>query len=156
MTQQIDNTIHAYTDGACKGNPGHGGWGFVLIRTDEKGELKRLEKSGGVRDTTNNQMELMAAIKALEVVNDKHPEKPLVLGTDSKYVMDGITTWIENWKRNGWRTANKKPVKNGDLWRQLDQLNQVLTVKWEKVKGHSGHPENDKADELATSAVPKR
>jgi ribonuclease HI len=70
--------------------------------------------------------------------------------------MDGITTWIENWKRNGWRTANKKPVKNGDLWRQLDQLNQVLTVKWEKVKGHSGHPENDKADELATSAVPKR
>jgi ribonuclease HI len=156
MTQQIDNTIRAYTDGACKGNPGNGGWGFVMIRTNENGEQKRLERFDGVRDTTNNQMELMAAIKALEVVTEKHPEKHLIVTTDSKYVMDGITTWIENWKRNGWRTATKKSVKNVELWQQLDELNQGLSVKWEWVKGHSGHPENERADQLATSAVPKR
>jgi ribonuclease HI len=156
MTQQIDNTIRAYTDGACRGNPGHGGWGFVLIRTNENGEQKRLERSGGVKNTTNNKMELMAAIEALVFVTEKHPEKPLIVTTDSKYVMNGITTWIESWKRNGWRTANKKPVKNGELWQQLDELNQGLSVTWEWVKGHSGHAENDRADKLATSAVPNR
>lgn len=153
MNTKSDSTIYAYTDGSCLGNPGKGGWAFILSRTDENGNKKRLERSGAVKQTTNNQMELMAAIKALEAVKATHPDKPVVVTTDSKYVKDGITSWIDGWKKRGWRTASKQPVKNAELWKQLDQLNQSLNVNWEWVKGHSGHLENSEVDRLAQSAA---
>ncbi|WP_375276485.1 ribonuclease HI [Alteromonas australica] len=153
MNSNNDSTIYANTDGSCRGNPGKGAWAFTLSRTDEHGNQKRLERSGVVKQTTNNQMELMAAIKALEAVKATHPDKPVVVITDSKYVKDGITSWIDGWKKRGWRTASKQPVKNAELWKQLDQLNQSLNVNWEWVKGHSGHLENSEVDRLAKSAA---
>jgi len=137
--------IEIYTDGACRGNPGPGGWGVLLRCGDQEKELY-----GGERDTTNNRMELQAAIESLKAL--KSPSK-VRLATDSKYVMQGITQWMANWKRNGWRTANKKPVKNADLWQVLDETAKRHEIEWTWVKGHSGHPENERADELANKGI---
>lgn len=134
--------IEIYTDGACSGNPGAGGWGVILrCGTTEK------ELSGGERETTNNRMELTAVIEALKALKK---ECRITLYTDSRYVMDGINQWMPNWKSNGWRTTNKKsPVKNIDLWQQLDTLVSQHQIKWVWVKGHNGHPENERVDTLA-------
>ena len=141
----MTETIEIFTDGACRGNPGPGGWG-ALLRFGEH------EKSlyGGEADTTNNRMELMAAIKGLQAI--KGPSK-IILTTDSKYVMQGITEWIINWKKRGWKTANKKPVKNVDLWQSLDAEIQAHNIEWKWVKGHSGHRENEIADDLANKGI---
>ena len=142
--------LFAYTDGACSGNPGPGGWGALLIARDGKAVVKERALKGGERDTTNNRMELMAAIAALEAL-----ERPscLTVVTDSAYVKGGITAWLHGWKRNGWRTSTKKPVKNEDLWRRLDEAAARHDVRWEWVKGHAGHPENERADELARAGM---
>ena len=137
--------IKIYTDGACRGNPGRGGWGVFIINGQESKKI-----FGGKIETTNNEMELMAAIKGLESFNSP---RDLDLYTDSKYVMDGINNWIHNWKRNGWKTANKKPVKRSNLWMELDKLNSFHDVKWYWVKGHSGDIGNDMADELANQGI---
>ena len=142
--------LYAYTDGACSGNPGSGGWGAILIAKDGNTVLKERELNGGEAHTTNNKMELMAAIASLEAL-----ERPttLTIVTDSSYVKDGITSWIFGWKKRGWKTANNKPVKNEDLWKRLDAATQRHDVKWEWVKGHAGHPENERADELARAGM---
>jgi ribonuclease HI len=134
-----------FTDGACRGNPGPGGWGAVLRYGSTEKTL-----SGGEPDTTNNRMELMAAIMALEALTQPCQ---VVLTTDSRYVMDGITQWMANWKKRGWKTASKQPVKNADLWRRLDAACSKHTIEWQWVKGHSGHPENEKADALANLGI---
>ncbi|AUC55758.1 ribonuclease HI [Sagittula sp. P11] len=142
--------LYAYTDGACSGNPGPGGWG-VLLRAMEGGEVvKQRELKGGERVTTNNQMELMAAISALESLTK--PSRITVI-TDSQYVKNGVTGWIFGWKKNGWKTAAKKPVKNVELWQRLDAAQARHDVVWEWVKGHAGHPENERADELARAGM---
>jgi len=134
-----------YTDGACSGNPGPGGWGAILINGENRKELK-----GGEAQTTNNRMELLAAIEALNALKSGcHVE----LHSDSKYVCDGISSWINNWKRNGWKTAAKKPVKNADLWQSLEEARERHDVTWRWVKGHAGHPENERADELAREGM---
>lgn len=137
--------VEIYTDGACRGNPGPGGWGAVLRYGRHEKEL-----FGGEPDTTNNRMELMAAIRALESL--KKPCKVKVT-TDSVYVRSGITEWLPNWKRRGWQTAARKPVKNADLWQRLDRVAQAHDVAWHWVKGHSGHPENERADQLANLGI---
>ena len=142
------DTIEIFTDGACSGNPGPGGWG-VLLRW--RGHEKELY--GGVGKTTNNRMELMAAIRGIETLK---PGSRAVLVTDSAYVRDGITGWIHSWKRNGWKTAAKKPVKNEDLWRHLDAALASHEVEWRWVRGHTGHADNERADALATGAIPSR
>ena len=134
-----------YTDGACSGNPGPGGWGAVLLFGEHRKELQ-----GGEPDTTNNRMELLAAIAALEAL--KRP-CPVELHTDSVYLRDGITKWLEGWKAKNWRTAAKKPVKNVDLWQRLDTARARHDVNWHWVKGHAGHPENERADELARAGM---
>ncbi len=141
----MSKIVEAWTDGACRGNPGPGGWG-ALLRYD--GQEKRL--CGGERETTNNRMELMAAIMALESLT-----RPcmVVLTTDSTYVMKGLTEWMPNWKKRGWKTAAKKPVKNVDLWQRLDTAAQRHQMQWKWVKGHSGHAENEIADELANQGI---
>ncbi|MBX3529193.1 MAG: ribonuclease HI [Rhizobiaceae bacterium] len=138
-------TVEIFTDGACSGNPGPGGWG-ALMRYN--GKVKEL--SGGEAHTTNNRMELMAAISALNAL--KEPVRA-ELHTDSNYVRDGIMGWIEGWKRNGWKTADKKPVKNAELWQALDEARKRHDVHWHWVKGHAGHPENERADELARAGM---
>ena len=138
--------MEIFSDGACRGNPGPGGWG-VLLRA--KGVEKELW--GGEADTTNNRMELTAVIRALEAL--KRPCR-VRLYTDSQYVQKGISQWIHRWKRSGWRTADKKPVKNEDLWRRLDELAQMHKIEWHWVKGHAGHPENERADRLANKGIP--
>ena len=135
-----------YTDGACSGNPGPGGWGALLIARENGVVIKERELCGGEADTTNNRMEMLAAISALNAM--KLPTSLTVI-TDSAYVKDGITKWMVNWKRNGWKNSQKKPVKNVDLWKLLDAAATRHTVTWEWVKGHAGHPENERADELA-------
>lgn len=137
--------VEIFTDGACSGNPGPGGWGAIL-------RYKGVEKEllGGEADTTNNRMEMMAAISALEAL--KRPSK-VALTTDSSYVKDGITKWIHGWKKRGWKTADKKPVKNMDLWQRLEEALARHEVEWHWVKGHAGHPENERADELARQGV---
>jgi len=137
--------VHMATDGACKGNPGPGGWGVVIRAGDKEKEL-----SGGEKLTTNNRMELTAAIKGLEAL--KRPCQ-IILSTDSRYVMDGLTKWLAGWQRNGWRTAAKQPVKNADLWRELIAAAAPHRIRWEWVKGHAGHPENERADKLASDAA---
>jgi ribonuclease HI len=137
--------IVIYTDGACSGNPGPGGWGAILISGEHRKEL-----SGGEAVTTNNRMELLAAISALEAL--KGPSH-VDLHTDSKYVQDGIAKWIHGWKKNGWKTADKKPVKNVELWQRLDAARQRHEVEWHWVKGHAGHDENERADELAREGM---
>ena len=134
--------ITIYTDGACHGNPGPGGWGAVLRFGDHEAQLW-----GGEKSTTNNRMELFAAISALEAITDDHP---IVLFTDSQYVRTGITSWVQGWKRRDWRTASGEPVKNVDLWRRLDSIAVRYRIDWRWVKGHSGHEGNELADRLAT------
>lgn len=141
----MSSHVEIFTDGACRGNPGPGGWGVLLRFKDSEKTLK-----GAVNETTNNRMELQAAISALESL--PRPCK-VELTTDSRYVMDGIQQWLPNWKKRGWKTANKKPVKNEDLWRQLDQLASAHEIDWRWVKGHSGHRENELADQLANDAI---
>ena len=141
-----DEIVEIYSDGACRGNPGPGGWG-VLLRA--KGKEKELW--GGEAATTNNRMELTAAIRALEAL--KRPSR-VQLYTDSLYVLKGISEWLPGWKRKGWVTADKKPVKNVDLWKQLEELNALHEVEWKWVRGHAGHPENERADRLANKGIP--
>ena len=142
--------IFAFTDGACSGNPGPGGWGALLQAKDGESVTKERELKGGEVMTTNNRMELMAAIAALEALGK--PSK-LTVVTDSAYVKGGITEWMAGWKRKGWRTSTGKPVKNEDLWRRLDEAAARHTVVWTWVKGHAGHPENERADELARAGM---
>ena len=137
--------VEIFTDGACSGNPGPGGWGAIL----RMGERER-ELSGGDPATTNNRMELMAAIQGLEAL--KRPCH-VRLFTDSTYVKDGVTKWIHGWKKNGWRNASKEPVKNADIWMELDRVAKLHRIRWEWVKGHSGHPMNERADQLANEAI---
>jgi ribonuclease HI len=142
--------LFAYTDGACSGNPGPGGWGVLLIAREGTEVLKERELCGGEAMTTNNRMELLAAISALETL-----AKPSVLTivTDSAYVKNGVTEWIHGWKRNGWRTAGKDPVKNAELWQRLDQAQARHKVEWRWIKGHAGHAENERADALARAGM---
>ena len=135
-----------YTDGACKGNPGPGGWGAWLVFGEHKKELW-----GGKHDTTNNQMELQGVISGL---NELTRASEVIIVTDSQYVKNGVEKWMHGWKKNGWKTAAKKPVKNKELWEALDLAISKHTVSWEWVKGHAGHPGNEKADELANKGVP--
>lgn len=137
--------VELYTDGACQGNPGPGGWGALLRYRGVEKEL-----SGGEGATTNNRMELTAVIRGFEALT--RPCR-VVVTTDSQYVRNGITDWINRWRRNGWRTADRKPVKNSDLWQRLDELVGAHEVEWHWVKGHAGHPENERADRLATAAI---
>lgn len=146
-TGQSGGRVEIYTDGACKGNPGPGGWGALLRYGGHEKEL-----FGGERETTNNRMELMAVIAALEAL--KRPSAVL-LSVDSRYVQDGVLSWMPRWKRNGWRTATKAPVKNQDLWQRLDQALAGHQIEWRWIKGHSGHPDNERADRLANQGVPK-
>lgn len=143
----MSDTVEMFTDGACKGNPGPGGWGCLLRFHDVEKEL-----CGGEADTTNNRMELMAVIEGLRALS--RPCSVRIV-TDSQYVKQGMTQWIHNWRRNGWRTAAKKPVKNRDLWETLDALLAQHQVAWEWVKGHAGHPENERADQLANDGIPQ-
>ena len=138
-------TVHAFTDGACSGNPGPGGWGVVLRWNGHEKEL-----FGGEAQTTNNRMELMAAISALESLTR---QSEVVITTDSTYVLKGITEWLPSWKRRNWQTASKQPVKNVDLWQRLDAAVNRHEVSWEWVKGHNGHAENERADELARRGI---
>ena len=140
--------VEIFTDGACKGNPGPGGWGAILRFGDREREL-----SGGEAPTTNNRMELMAAIEALRAL--KRPCH-VQLTTDSNYVRDGITKWIHGWRRNGWRTADKKPVKNAELWQALIEASEPHRIDWHWVRGHAGHPENERADALACAEAEAR
>ncbi len=140
-----ETIVVVYTDGACSGNPGPGGWGAILTFGAHRKEL-----SGGEAVTTNNRMELLAAISALEAL--KRPSK-VELHTDSNYLKDGITKWIFGWKKNGWKTADKKPVKNAELWQRLDVARATHNVDWHWIKGHAGHPENERADELAREGM---
>jgi|TARA_B110000438_G_C15381761_1_gene465078 ribonuclease HI len=138
--------ITIYTDGACSGNPGIGGWGAVILIPGNED----IFLNGGSKDTTNNQMELTAAIESLKIFTKP---KNLLIFTDSKYVMNGIETWINNWKKNGWKTANKKPVKNKELWENLDEEIAKHTIEWQWVKGHAGNKNNEKADYLARKFI---
>jgi len=138
--------VEVFTDGACRGNPGPGGWGAILRANGREKEL-----FGGEPATTNNRMELTAVIRALEALTRR---SRVSVYTDSQYVQKGISEWIHSWKRRGWKTADKNPVKNEDLWRRLDELAAQHEVKWHWVRGHSGHPENERADELANKGIP--
>ncbi|BDX00454.1 ribonuclease HI [Maricaulis maris] len=140
------STITIHTDGACSGNPGPGGWGAILEWNGHRKELK-----GGEPDTTNNRMEMLAAIRALEAI--RKSDRSVILITDSVYLRDGITKWIHGWKRRGWKTADKKPVKNVDLWQALETLTAQHTIEWRWVKGHAGDPGNERADELAREGL---
>ena len=145
VPEQDRKTIEIFTDGACSGNPGPGGWGAILRFQGRDKEL-----SGGHPETTNNQMELQAAIEALKAL--KEPCS-IELYTDSQYLRQGITLWIHNWKRNGWKTSDKKPVKNQALWEELDGLVKIHAINWHWLKGHAGHPENERCDELARNEI---
>ncbi len=140
----------AYTDGACSGNPGPGGWGALLIAREGATVLKERELQGGEADTTNNRMELLAAISALEALAK---ETELTIVTDSAYVKNGVSQWIHGWKRNGWKTSDGKPVKNVDLWQRLDTAQKRHKVIWQWIKGHAGHAENERADALARAGM---
>jgi ribonuclease HI len=142
----IDEVVEVFSDGACRGNPGPGGWGAVLRTKGVERELY-----GGEADTTNNRMELTAVIRALEAL--KRPSR-VRLHTDSQYVQKGISHWIRDWKRRGWRTADRKPVKNIDLWERLDELAAVHDIEWLWVRGHAGHVDNERADRLANKGIP--
>jgi ribonuclease HI len=148
----MDDVVEIYSDGACRGNPGPGGWG-ALLRLKSAGRSAEKELWGGEASTTNNRMELMAVIRALEAL--KRPSR-VRLYTDSQYVQKGISGWIHQWKRRGWRTVDRKPVKNEDLWRRLDELASRHEVEWHWVRGHSGHPENERADALANKGIPQQ
>ena len=142
--------LFAYTDGACSGNPGPGGWGVLMIARDGAAVVKERELQGGEPMTTNNRMELMAAISALEALSTP---VEITIVTDSAYVKNGVTEWIHGWKRNGWRTAGKDPVKNAELWQRLDNAQARHKVIWRWIKGHAGHAENERADALARAGM---
>lgn len=142
--------LFAWTDGACSGNPGPGGWGVLLRAMDGERVVKERELQGGEADTTNNRMELMAAISALETLTRA---SEITIVTDSAYVKNGVSQWIHGWKKNGWRTADKKPVKNVELWQRLDEAQSKHKVEWRWIKGHAGHAENERADELARAGM---
>ena len=142
--------LHAWTDGACSGNPGPGGWGVLMRAMDGETLLKERTLNGGEADTTNNRMELMAAISALEALSR---DSAITITTDSAYVKNGVTSWIFGWKKNGWKTADRKPVKNVDLWQRLDAAQARHKVTWKWIKGHAGHAENEQADELARAGM---
>ncbi len=142
--------LFAYTDGACSGNPGPGGWGVLMVAREGDRIVKTREMSGGEALTTNNRMELMAAIAALEALSR---DTAITIVTDSAYVKNGVTEWIHGWKRNGWRTAGRDPVKNAELWQRLDAAQARHKVVWRWIKGHAGHPENERADELARAGM---
>lgn len=142
--------LFAYTDGACSGNPGPGGWGALLIAREGEQTLKERELCGGEPDTTNNRMELLAAISALEALARA---SVITVVTDSAYVKNGVTGWIFGWKKNGWKTADRKPVKNVDLWQRLDEAQSRHQVTWKWIKGHAGHEENERADALARAGM---
>ncbi|MBB1497745.1 ribonuclease HI [Paracoccus sp. MC1862] len=142
--------LFAWTDGACSGNPGPGGWGVLMRAQDGERVVKERELSGGEPATTNNRMELMAAIAALEALSRS---TTITITTDSAYVKNGVTGWIHGWKRNGWKTSDRKPVKNADLWQRLDEARNRHQVTWAWIKGHAGHPENERADELARAGM---
>ncbi len=142
--------LFAYTDGACSGNPGPGGWGVLMQAKDGDTVVKERELKGGEANTTNNRMELLAAINALEALAR---DSEITLITDSNYVKNGITSWIHGWKKNGWKNAAKKPVKNAELWQRLDAANACHKVTWKWVKGHAGHSENERADALARAGM---
>jgi ribonuclease HI len=144
----MKNNIVIYTDGACKGNPGEGGWGAVIENKKSVNKLYGYEKN-----TTNNRMEIVAAIKALKTFSEK---SDIIIYTDSKYLMNGINDWINNWKKNNWKTSNKKNVKNVDLWKIIDELNLKHNIEWNWVKGHSGNPGNEMADDLANLAISRK
>lgn len=141
----IDARVNIYTDGACSGNPGPGGWGALLCYEDAQAEI-----SGGHIQTTNNRMEMLGAINGIAALPSSIQ---IVLHTDSQYLKDGVTLWMKNWKKNGWVTYEKKPVKNKDLWERLDELVQSHSIEWQWVKGHNGHAENERADALARKAI---
>ena len=141
----MKNSINIYTDGACKGNPGEGGWGAFIEYSNQKVKLYGYEK-----DTTNNRMEIIAAIEALRFIK---VQSDIIIYTDSKYLMNGINTWIHGWKKNNWKTSSNKNVKNVDLWKIIDELNSNHSIEWIWVKGHSGNPGNEMADELANFAI---
>ena len=145
MTDKIMKTVEIFTDGACKGNPGPGGWGALLRLGAHEKEL-----SGGEKDTTNNRMEMMAVVKALSALIEPCS---VIVHTDSRYVIDGMTKWIHGWKRNGWINASKKPVRNSDLWHDLIEAAKPHKIEWQWVKGHSGHTENERVDRLASDAA---
>ncbi|MCE6959903.1 ribonuclease HI [Cereibacter sphaeroides] len=142
--------LFAYTDGACSGNPGPGGWGVLMLARAGEAVVKERTLSGGEQLTTNNRMELLAAISALEALS--RPAE-ITIVTDSAYVKNGVTTWIHGWKKNGWKTADRKPVKNADLWERLDAAQKRHKVTWRWIKGHAGHAENERADELARAGM---
>ena len=146
----LDGALVIYTDGACSGNPGPGGWGVVMYHGNRSKEFY-----GGESSTTNNRMEMMAAIKAIEAIKPNY-KGPIVLFTDSTYVLKGITEWIVGWKKRGWKKSDKKPVVNKDLWQRLDALNAARDIRWEWVKGHDGDLGNERADELARQGVPNK
>ena len=146
----LDGALVIYTDGACSGNPGPGGWGVIMYHGKRQKEM-----CGGETSTTNNRMEMMATIKALEAIKPGF-SGPIVLFTDSTYVLKGITEWIHGWKKRGWKKSDKKPVINKDLWQQLDALNSARDIQWKWVKGHAGDVGNEKADELARKGIPKQ
>ena len=146
LPQDINGRVEVFTDGACSGNPGPGGWGAIVRIAGED-----LELSGGESDTTNNRMELTAAIQALRSLPGTCD---VTVCTDSEYVKKGITSWIDGWKKNGWKTSQRKPVKNSDLWKELDELNGKHKTQWQWVRGHAGHPENERCDQLANAAIP--
>jgi ribonuclease HI len=148
VTTRKGSLVEIFTDGACSGNPGPGGWGAILRYGAAEKEL-----CGGEADTTNNRMEMTAAIRALETLKRRSTVR---IHTDSNYLKDGITRWIHAWKTRGWKTADKKPVKNVDLWQRLEAALEHHHVEWVWVRGHSGHPENERADALARSGIPKR
>ena len=143
----VERIVHVYADGACKGNPGPGGWGVLLRAAGREREM-----CGGETQTTNNRMELLAVIEGLLSLA-RHSKVRVY--TDSQYVQKGISEWINSWKRRGWRTADRKPVKNEDLWRRLDEVARMHDVQWHWVKGHAGHPENERADALANKGIPQ-
>lgn len=142
-----EKTVHIFTDGACKGNPGTGGWGVLMRYGTHQKEL-----FGGEKETTNNQMELTAVIQGLSALK-KDFSGNVIIYTDSQYVQKGMTEWIFNWKKNGWKNSAKKPVANANLWQKLDELSQQYKIQWKWVKGHSGHPENEIADKLANKGI---
>ncbi len=147
-TSATKSRAEIFTDGACSGNPGPGGWAAIL-----RSGAHELELTGGERVTTNNRMEMTAAIEGLKAL--KRPTA-VIIHTDSRYVLDGASKWLKGWKKNGWKTADKKPVKNEDLWRALEAAMDGHAIEWRWVRGHSGHPENERADTLARSAIPAR
>ena len=144
-----EGVVEIHTDGACRGNPGPGGWGAILQFNERRKEISGTEPA-----TTNNRMEMTAAIEALKALEALDWPREVQLYTDSQYVQKGITEWIHAWKRRSWRTADRKPVKNEDLWRQLDEAAARHQVEWHWVKGHAGHPENERADQLANRGIP--